>query len=108
MHFTRIARALFKFRRSLYCITWTEGASLCATINFPEKQNHFQPNQPQVNVRPQGLKRPAGTRDTGLSPPGLLGPRSRRAPAPGSGRPTHVKEELQRTSESPKAISRGL
>lgn len=74
IHFTRIAKALFKFRRCLYCITWTEGASLHTTINFPEEQNHFQPNPPQTHVRPRIRK--AVRRHTGhlsVPPPGLLG-----------------------------------
>lgn len=56
IHFTRIANVLFKFRRCLYCITWTEGASPCATINFLEKRNHFQPNQSQTDSGPQGVQ----------------------------------------------------
>lgn len=88
IHFTRIAKALFKFRRRLYCITRTEAASLCATINFPEKQNHFQPNQPQSNMRPQGLQ--SGQQVPGqpsVPTPGSSASKGWMAAAPSAGQP---------------------
>lgn len=54
-------------------------------------------------------ERPADPQDTYLSPP--LAPRAPKAGQrllPAQGCPAEVKEELQRTSELPKAISRGL
>lgn len=44
-----------------------------ATINFPEKQKHFQPNQPRRNVRPQGLQSGQQAHGTPICPhPGFL------------------------------------
>ena len=89
IHFTKIARALFKFRRCLYCVTWTGGASPSTTINFPETQNHFQPNQPQTNVRLRGSAgRSTDTRDTCPSPPwGSSASKGKMAAAPDPGPP---------------------
>lgn len=67
IHFTSIAKALFKFRGCLYCITWTKRGSLCTTINFLEKHNCVQASQREVAEKAR-VGRPGG-QVTHLSPP---------------------------------------
>lgn len=74
-----------------------------AAKSFPTKPT---PNQCEA----AGLaERSADTRDTSLSPRlAPQPPKAGRLLLPAQSRPVRVKEELQRTSELPKAISRGL
>lgn len=90
---------------------WREPA--CGHNQFSGETKAFPTKPAPTQCEAAGFaKRSAGTRDTHLSPPRV----PRRPPKAGhgwlrlpeQGRPAQGKEELQGTSELPKAISRGL
>lgn len=89
-----------------------QGPAQRATINFPEKQKHFQPSQPQTCVRPRGLQRGrwAGAGDTHLSvpTPAPQPPEVGWTGLPGQGRLLTSRKSYREPPELPKAISRGL